>query len=64
MDPTVVSLRVAATDEREVSTTGAAASTLTVSASPDTLIDPPSVTVWPTVRPMFSWTSVVNPGSV
>ena len=54
VDSIVVWFSVSATAERVVSTTGAAASTLTVSASADTFIVAVRVTACPTVTPMFS----------
>ncbi len=61
VDSTVVWLSVAATEEREVSTTGDCASTLTVSDRFDTRNVAAIVIVCPTVRPTFSCTSVANP---
>ena len=64
VDSTVIWFKVLATAARVVSTTGAAVVTRTVSATPDMRMPAASVTACPTVKPMFSWTNVANPGSV
>ena len=49
---------------RVVSTVGAAPLTVTVSATPETVICELNTTAWPTVRTMSSCTSVAKPDSV